>query len=147
MRRVPITLLLAVLLTGCATTGVRPGTATAYRGAGNALNMSRRQVGVASYVSSRYNGQPTSSGVFYDERQLTAAHRTLPFGTRVRVTNLDNRKSVVVTIIDRGPFSSGRIIDVSRRAAKRLGFIAQGTARVRLEVIGGRSASDATAAE
>jgi rare lipoprotein A len=68
---------------------------------------------------------------------LTAAHRTLPFGTRVRVTNLENGRSVVVTITDRGPFRKGRVIDVSRRAAGKLGFLREGTTRVRVEVVSG----------
>jgi rare lipoprotein A len=64
-----------------------------------------------------------------------AAHRTLPFGTRVQVTNLGNGRSVIVTIVDRGPFAKGRIIDLSRRAARKLDFVRDGTARVRLEVL------------
>ena len=90
---------------------------------------------MASYLSSEHNGQATASGAVYDERRMTAAHRTLPFGTRVRVTNLANGRHVVVTITDRGPFRRGRIIDVSKRAAIKLGFLAQGTARVRVTVL------------
>jgi peptidoglycan lytic transglycosylase len=91
--------------------------------------------GVASYYSDEYNGRPTSSGEIYDMHAMTAAHRTLPFGTRVLVHNLDNGKSVEVRINDRGPFKAGRIIDVSLEAAKRLGMIGPGTARVRLELL------------
>ena len=69
------------------------------------------------------------------EKALTAAHRTLPFGTHVQVTNLSNGRSVVVTITDRGPFARGRVIDVSRRAARKLAFLRDGTTRVRLEVV------------
>ncbi len=82
-------------------------------------------------------GRTTASGESFDPDRLTAAHRTLPFGTRVRVTNLENGRSVVVTITDRGPFRRGRVIDVSGRAARRLGFAAQGVARVRLDVLPG----------
>jgi len=92
------------------------------------------QVGVASF----YTHQPharTASGKPYDDRKLTAAHRTLPFGTRVRVTNLDNHRSVVLTINDRGPYRRGRIIDVSRRASRVLGFHHDGLARVRVVVM------------
>ena len=124
MRRVLATLLLCACASGCATTGVRPGAAR--------LTDDR---GIASYVASRFDGHATSSGQRYDERRLTAAHRTLPFGTRVRVTNTENGRSVVVTITDRGPFKRGRVIDVSKRAATELGFVRQGTARVRLEVV------------
>ncbi len=70
----------------------------------------------------------------FDEHQLTAAHRSLPFGTMVRVTNLDNGRQVTVTINDRGPFKKKRVIDVSSRAARELGFLRAGTARVRIEV-------------
>ena len=76
----------------------------------------------------------TASGERYDMNKLTAAHRELPFGTRVRVTNLDNGRQVEVRITDRGPFIRGRIIDLSREAARRIGMIQAGTARVRIEV-------------
>src|SRR5437879_3670317 len=93
------------------------------------------QVGFASYYDSRFHGARTASGERYDEQAMTAAHRTLPFGTRVRVTNLTNGRSVVVTITDRGPFAPGRIIDVSKRAARNLDFVRAGTARVRIRVL------------
>jgi len=93
------------------------------------------QVGFASYYDSRFDGSRTASGERYDEKALTAAHRTLPFGTRVQVTNLENGRSVVVTITDRGPFARGRVIDLSRRAARKLDILRDGTARVQLEVV------------
>ena len=92
-------------------------------------------MGFASYYASRFDGNKTASGERYDEKALTAAHRTLPFGTRVQVTNLANGRSVVVRITDRGPFARGRVIDLSRRAARRLDFLRDGTTRVRLEVV------------
>ena len=88
---------------------------------------------IASYYASRFHGRATASGDPYDENELTAAHRTLPFGTRVRVTNLMNARSVIVLVTDRGPFAAGRVIDLSRRAAQQLGFLRRGTVRVRLE--------------
>lgn len=94
------------------------------------------EVGVASFYSGGHHHRRTAQGGRFDARRLTAAHRTLPFGTRVRVTNLDNGRDVVVTITDRGPFRRGRIIDVSKRAARELGIVREGTARVRVEVIG-----------
>ena len=109
---------------GCATSGSR---SSAVRPA--------VEVGEASYYASRFHGRPAASGVAYDERRLTAAHRTLPFGTRVRVTNLANGRSVVVTITDRGPVRRDRVIDVSRRAAHILGFERSGIARVRVKVV------------
>ena len=109
--------------------------AGAVAGAGPGAHEPERQTGVASYYSSEFQGRPTASGARYDEHRMTAAHRSLPFGSRVRVTNLANDRSVIVTINDRGPFGHGRIIDVSRRAARRLGFLGAGTARVRLEAL------------
>ena len=92
--------------------------------------------GVASYYADSLNGNPTASGEPYDRDALTAAHRTLPFGTRVRVTNLDNGKAVEVRINDRGPYSKHRLIDVSGAAAERLDMMDAGTAKVRIEVLG-----------
>lgn len=95
--------------------------------------------GQASYYHDRLHGNLTASGEPYDRNALTAAHKTLPFGTKVRVTNRANGKSVVLRINDRGPFVRGRIIDVSRRAAELLDFVREGVVEVRVEVIGGGS--------
>ncbi len=92
-------------------------------------------VGMASWYGRPFHGRKTASGQIYNMNALTAAHPTLPLGTQVRVTNLAKNRSVVLTVNDRGPFAKGRIIDVSRRAAERLGFRRAGTARVRVEVI------------
>ncbi|OIN09204.1 septal ring lytic transglycosylase RlpA family protein [Oceanisphaera psychrotolerans] len=89
--------------------------------------------GMASYYGARHHGRKTASGERFNKDALTAAHRTLPFGTRVRVTNLNNRKSVIVRINDRGPYARGRIIDLSEQAARELNMIRQGVARVELE--------------
>jgi rare lipoprotein A len=91
--------------------------------------------GLASYYADKYNGQQTSNGEVYDMYALTAAHPTHPFNTKVKVTNLDNGRSVVLRINDRGPFLKDRIIDVSYTAAKQLQMIGTGTAQVRIEVI------------
>ena len=93
------------------------------------------QVGLASWYGGKFHGRQTASGERYDMNAMTAAHRSLPFGTRVRVTDLATRRSVVVRINDRGPFIDGRIVDLSRRAAGRLGMIDRGTAKVRLTVV------------
>jgi rare lipoprotein A len=93
-------------------------------------------VGVASYYGGRFHGRLTASGVRFDMNRLTAAHRSLPFGTRVRVTHLGNGRSVDVRINDRGPFIGGRIIDLSRGAAGAIGMHHQGVARVKVTVIG-----------
>lgn len=91
--------------------------------------------GVASFYANALAGETTASGESYDPGELTAAHRTLPFDTQVRVTNLANSETVVVRINDRGPFVDGRIIDLSRAAAEELEMIDTGTARVELEVL------------
>lgn len=91
--------------------------------------------GVASYYGQRFHGRRTASGERFDMHAMTAAHRTLPFGTSVRVTNPANGRSVIVRINDRGPFTRGRTIDVSEAAARELGFTARGHATVELEVV------------
>lgn len=117
-------LLLAAGSIGCATT----------RGA----TLSRdARVGVASYYAHAHQGRRTASGERFDMDELTAAHRTLPFGTRVRVTNLANGRRAVVRINDRGPYKGKRIIDLSYAAARELGMVGRGITRVRLEVVGG----------
>ena len=95
-------------------------------------------VGKASFYHRSFEGRRTASGERYDRHRLTAAHRTLPFGSRVRVTNLENGLSVVVEVNDRGPFRKGRVIDVSEEAARELGFYRAGTARVRVEELASR---------
>lgn len=91
--------------------------------------------GIASFMADELHGKKTASGEEFDMRELTAAHKHLPFGTIVRVTNLKNQKSVEVRINDRGPYVRDRIIDVSFEAAKRLGFVNEGTAPVKITVI------------
>jgi rare lipoprotein A len=92
------------------------------------------ETGVASWYGHPYHGRRAASGEIYDMEKLTAAHRTLPFGTQVLVRNLDNDRTVTVRINDRGPFVKGRILDLSRAAARELAMIGPGTARVRLVV-------------
>jgi rare lipoprotein A (peptidoglycan hydrolase) len=91
--------------------------------------------GTASWYGPRFHGKKTASGKIYDQHKLTAAHKTLPLGTKARVTNLDNGSTVEVEINDRGPFIDGRIIDLSRAAAGALGFVELGLAPVQVEVI------------
>ncbi|MGZ9097839.1 MAG: septal ring lytic transglycosylase RlpA family protein [Micavibrio sp.] len=93
------------------------------------------ETGIASWYGPGFQGKPTASGERFDTNELTAAHRTLQMPSLVRVTNLDNGKSVIVRVNDRGPFSRGRVIDVSERAASLLGFKNAGTAKVKLEVL------------
>ena len=91
--------------------------------------------GIASYYADEFDGRTTASGEQYDMHALTAAHRTLPFSTTVRVTNNDNGRSVIVRINDRGPFKDDRVIDLSLEAARRIGLIAKGTGPVTLEIV------------
>ncbi len=91
--------------------------------------------GMASYYADEFHGRKTSNGEVYNMHDLTAAHRTLPFNTRVRVVNLANGRNVVVRVNDRGPFKDDRVIDLSLEAAKQLGLIENGTAPVKLEIL------------
>lgn len=95
------------------------------------------EVGIASWYGPGFHGNKTANGEIYDQNALTAAHPTLPMPVLVRVTNLENGRSLVLRVNDRGPFVGGRIIDVSRRAAERLGFWRQGTAWVRVKYLSG----------
>ncbi|MEP5938701.1 MAG: septal ring lytic transglycosylase RlpA family protein [Erythrobacter sp.] len=91
--------------------------------------------GRASFYGKRFHGRMTANGELFNMNAMTAAHKTLPFGTMVRVTNARNGRSVVVRINDRGPFIRGRVIDLSRAAARKIGMIQSGHASVRLEII------------
>ena len=93
------------------------------------------QSGKASYYARMHHGQRTANGETHDQNAMVAAHRSLPFGTRVRVTNQQNGKQVIVRINDRGPFRRGRIIDVSRAAAAQLDMLERGVVRVRIETL------------
>lgn len=91
--------------------------------------------GVCSYYARMHNGHITAGGEKFDSNAMTAAHRKFPMGTKLKVTNIANDKSVVVTVNDRGPFVKGRALSVTRRAAQELGFIKQGIAKVRIEQV------------
>ena len=118
---------LALLSGGCAKKRRAPRAAVVRPGA--------TETGVASWYGNPYHGRRAADGSIYDMEKMTAAHRTLPFGTRLQVVNLDNGKSCEVRITDRGPFIDGRIIDLSRAAAREIDMIGPGTARVRLRVL------------
>jgi rare lipoprotein A len=105
----------------------------------------RPSIGVASFIARTLDGRKTASGEIFNSRELVAAHRTYPLGTRLRVTNLANGREVVVRVIDRmgrPRRRGGPVLDVSRAAAARLGFLQQGTTRVRMEVLGARDRAD-----
>jgi peptidoglycan lytic transglycosylase len=127
-----VSLSLSLLVSGCASSLSRRPT----RPLGSApipAHPQTQQLGIASWYGPGFHGQSTASGEIYNQNALTAAHPTLPLGTRVEVTNLANGKSVQVRINDRGPFVRGRKIDLSRGAARKLGMINPGVSRVRIK--------------
>ncbi len=110
------------------------------------VDYSYNQTGIASWYGPGFHTKATANGEDYNENELTAAHQTLPMPSLVRVTNLENGRSIVVRINDRGPFVPGRIIDMSRRGAQLLGFDQKGTAKVRVEILAEESRAIAAAA-
>ena len=153
-----IVLLLFVQLTGCQTssqyTSIQSGAAVT----GNASEQTERGMpagiadleevfgklfmtneGIASYYADYFHGRLTANGERFDMHELTAAHKTLPFGSMVRVTNLSNGRNVIVRINDRGPFIKGRIIDLSLGAAKKIGLLKKGITQVRIEAFTGET--------
>ena len=149
-------LMLAVLLAGC-------GGSSQYSSSGGykigkpyqvngvwyypAEDYNYRETGIASWYGPGFHAKTTANGESYDQNDMTAAHRTLPMPSIVRVTNLENGRSIVVRVNDRGPFANNRIIDMSRRGAEQLGFIGKGTARVQVEIMAAESRSIAEAAK
>lgn len=125
MKKISRIALAIVLSAGLATTAVVPQTFAATAGS----------VGVASWYGPGFHGRLTANGERYDMYAKTAAHKTLKFGTKVKVTNQNNGKSVVVRINDRGPFVGGRVIDLSKSAADAIDMVGPGTAPVTVEVI------------
>lgn len=157
LRRMPF-FLITLLLASCSSTGSSSPWGSGggqYSGAGvsrwgGTVNLNDdglhngRETGVASWYGPTFYGKRTASGAIFKKDGLTAAHRTLPLGTRVRVRNLANNESVNVIINDRGPFVSGRIIDLSWRAAKTIGMLGKGTAPVEITVLNGTRLPEST---
>ncbi len=129
LRVIGASLVLTVLCVGCVSsprfTMAKPAV----------IESSYTEEGVASYYAEEFHGRTTSNGEQYDMNAMTAAHRTLPFGTKVKVTNRENGKSVIVRINDRGPFKDDRLIDLSYAAAKKIELVGSGTAAVKIELI------------
>ena len=98
-------------------------------------NHPKTQIGIASYYGKKFHKKRTANGKIFNMYKVSAAHKSYPLGTKVRVTNLKNGKSIKLVINDRGPFIKGRIIDLSYKAAKKLDFVNQGTVKVRIDVI------------
>ena len=98
-------------------------------------NHPKTQIGIASYYGKKFHKKRTANGEIFNMYKVSAAHKSYPLGTKVRVTNLENGKSIKLVINDRGPFVSGRIIDLSYKAARKLDFVNQGTVKVRIDVI------------
>ena len=106
-----------------------------YSGRGSKANVGEVFYGEASYYADKFEGRLTANGERFDQDELTCAHKTLPFNTVLKVTNLDNGKSVVVRVNDRGPFIDGRVVDLSKAAAKKIEMIRAGVVKVKCEII------------
>lgn len=98
-------------------------------------NHPKTQIGIASFYGKKFHKKRTANGEIFNMYKVSAAHKSYPLGTKVRVTNLENGKSIKLVINDRGPFVKGRIIDLSYKAARKLDFVNQGTTKVRIDVI------------
>lgn len=110
------------------------------------LQAQEEEFGLASYYSDDYHGRPTAYGDYYDKDKLTAAHKKYPYGSKIKVTRLDNNKAVTVTVTDKGPYIKGRVVDLSRRAAESIGLVADGVAQVKVELVS-RGSRDTEVAE
>lgn len=136
---IALSLCLSLLVVGCSST---PANAKPYKFKKYSYNYLKKQkfrkTGVASYYAHRFHGRRTANGERFNMHAMTAAHKKLKFGTHLKVTNLRNGRSVVVRINDRGPYAKGRIIDLSYSAAKKLGMMRSGTAKVKLQVVRGK---------
>ncbi len=142
--RVTCVLLMAVVFVSCGssknctsapTKKATVSTSTTSKTAMNGVKVGTITTGQASYYSDKLHGNTTASGETYDKRAMTCAHKTYPFGTVLKVTNMSNGNSVKVTVNDRGPFKAGRIVDVSGAAAEKLGMKMAGVVSVKVEII------------
>ncbi len=133
-RRLSLIVALALVLTGCAKKKRAAAPPSAPRTGASLPHVGDEESGMASWYGHPYHGRASSSGEIYDMEKLTAAHRTLPFGTVVEVRDLDNGRAVSVRINDRGPFVEGRIIDLSHAAAREIQMLGPGTANVRVRI-------------
>jgi rare lipoprotein A len=130
-------LAIALISIGTSAFAAPPATSPPLPATAPAASASSAETGLAVVYSDRRNGPKTASGTIYRRTELTAAHKTLPFGTRVKVTNTSTGRSVVLTITDRGPREADRIIDISPAAAQQIGIPRNGIGQVKLEVVSG----------
>ena len=121
-RSLPFFILLIIISTSCHRKTI----------SSSSVYVSGSETGLASFYSESYNGKKTANGEIYNSSEFTAAHKTLPFGTKVKVTNLTNGKTVKVRVNDRGPYIAGRIIDLTRTAAKKIDMINAGVVKVKI---------------
>lgn len=136
-------LITLILIAGCTSnvrytrSSSRPSSVAAKREKHKTLLKPKRHAlrGIASYYGPGFHGKLTANGEKFNMYAMTAAHKTLPFNTKVKVKNLDNDRTVIIRINDRGPFKKGRIIDLSKGAAKKAGMLKTGTANVKLEIL------------
>ena len=112
---------------------------------GFAVNAQDEELGIASYYGDEFHGRKTAYGDVYDKTKMTCAHKRHPYGTKLKVTRIDNKKSVTVKVTDKGPFVKGRIVDLSRVAAQKIGLVQDGVAEVKIEVVGKSAREDVAA--
>lgn len=132
--RAALILALTIALAGCGGSRKATPTASTAPAAPSDTKKGRAQVGMASWYGPGFAGRLTANGERFDPSELTCAHRTFKFGTILEVTNLENGRSVVVRVNDRGPYAKNRVIDLSEEAARRIGMIEKGHVKVRIEV-------------
>lgn len=136
---IPVLILMSIILQGCTSTArftsEKDSGKVVFRGkkSGSGEASGDQTTGVASFYGPKFHGLQTASGETFDMYQFTAAHRQIPFGTRLKVTNLDNGKSVIVRVNDRGPFVKNRVLDLSYAAAKDIDMVTTGVAKVKIE--------------
>lgn len=136
---IPVLILMSIILQGCTSTArftsEKDSGKVVFRGkkSGSGEVAGDQTTGVASFYGPKFHGLQTASGETFDMYQFTAAHRQIPFGTRLKVTNLDNGKSVIVRVNDRGPFVKNRVLDLSYAAAKDIDMVTTGVAKVKIE--------------
>ena len=134
MKNILLIILTAIVFTSCSS-AVRFSSANSSKYEDNNTETVTVMYGKASYYGNEFEGRSTANGDTFSNREFTAAHKSLPFGSMVRVTNIANNKSVIVRINDRGPYAPGRVIDLSKRAAEELDMIRAGVIDVKIELL------------